>query len=115
MTCGVYAITNVKNGKRYVGVSRDVNRRWNAHRAELRRGVHYSDALQEAWNADGEEFFSFDVLEVCDPAEFSRKEAEHINKFLAKNPQHGYNRQSGPKGPRKRPFLRNPYWSGLRD
>ena len=101
MTCGVYTITNTKNGKRYVGVSRDVRRRWNAHKAELRRGVHYSDALQEAWNTDGAGAFVFDVLEVCEPAKFSELERAYIQTFRTKDVRYGYN-SSNTRGPIRR-------------
>lgn len=60
---GVYQILHVASGKRYVGSSLDIAKRWSDHRKRLRRGTHYSRYLQRAWNKYGELAFKFEVLE----------------------------------------------------
>lgn len=61
---GVYLIFNTRNGKAYVGSSRNIQRRWSQHRAELRGNRHFSHFLQRDWNKHGEEAFEFRVLEI---------------------------------------------------
>jgi group I intron endonuclease len=92
MSSGVYVITNTKDGKRYVGISRDIETRLASHRYALRRGRHTSSRLQAAWNEAGEGAFSFEILELCDYTEFSHKEPEHIKRFRSNEPEYGYNK-----------------------
>ena len=106
MTSGVYVITNTRDGKRYVGVSRDIDNRWYSHRYELNRGKHGSTSLQQAWNEYGESAFAFAVLEECDWNEFSHKEPMYIKSFRANESEYGYNTRFGEEmqysQPRKR-------------
>lgn len=95
MTSGVYVITNTVDGKCYVGVSRDIDSRWYAHRNDLKRGKHCSVRLQQAWNEHGESAFTFAVLEECDWSEFSQKEPMYIKSFRANDRECGYNTMFG--------------------
>jgi group I intron endonuclease len=63
---GVYAIGNAVNGKLYVGSSSHIQRRLNAHKSELRRGVSGCGKLQRAWNKYGEKSFEFHVVKRCE-------------------------------------------------
>ena len=65
----VYAIENLLNGKRYIGSSFRVRKRWNEHRRDLRSGKHHSRALQRAWNKYGEQSFSFQPILICAPGD----------------------------------------------
>lgn len=62
---GIYIITNTVNGKRYIGSSVDIHRRWVTHKRELRRGIHYNPVLQRAWDKYGESAFEFSILLLC--------------------------------------------------
>ena len=31
MSCGIYIITNIENNKFYVGMSKNIEKRWQAH------------------------------------------------------------------------------------
>jgi len=62
---GVYVITNLRNGKRYVGSSVKVRYRLRKHRAMLVAGNHHSSILQSAWNKHGCEAFSFAQVLAC--------------------------------------------------
>lgn len=62
MTCGVYIILCTASGRYYVGSSVDIERRWNAHRAGLRRRGHHSEKLQRAWDKYGEWEFSLKIV-----------------------------------------------------
>jgi len=63
MTSGIYAITNTANGKRYVGSTKNFQRRWKTHLRALRLGSHWNIKLQRAFNKHGEGVFTFEVLE----------------------------------------------------
>lgn len=77
---GIYAIVNTVNGHRYIGSAVDVQRRWDKHKAELRRGNHHSRHLQNAWNKYGECSFSFLLLrKVEDQSKLLLNEQEFIN------------------------------------
>jgi group I intron endonuclease len=58
---GIYIVTNNVNGKRYVGQSIDIERRWNQHR--YGKG---SLLLRNAIKKYGIENFSFEVKEEVD-------------------------------------------------
>jgi group I intron endonuclease len=62
----IYCIVNKINGKKYIGSAFVFNRRKNKHLSELRRGVHHSSILQNAWNKYGEDNFEFQILEEID-------------------------------------------------
>lgn len=61
---GVYAITLVTDGRRYVGSAKNFRNRWHVHKSHLRSGKHHSRALQRAWNKYGEAAFEFSILEI---------------------------------------------------
>jgi len=62
---GIYCITNIIDGKRYIGSSVDVFDRWNHHIHQLMNGKHANRYLQRAWNKHGEEAFEFKILAEC--------------------------------------------------
>lgn len=75
MASGIYVITNGVNGKRYVGQSVNIHRRWNGHRSALERGNHSNIKLQRAWARYGSEAFAFSVQEiVSDTAALDERE-----------------------------------------
>lgn len=93
--CGIYCIENVINHKKYIGLSRDIHRRWNEHRSDLRNNCHVNVYLQRAWNVYGEESFKFDIVELCDPTEICDKERYYILEYHTLSHENGYNLTSG--------------------
>ena len=66
MAAGIYEILNTVNGKRYIGQSVDIDRRWKEHRKTLRKGIARHAYLQAAWNKYGEAAFKFSILVMCE-------------------------------------------------
>ena len=67
MTIGIYEIYNIKNHKRYIGSSINIERRWSEHLRSLNSNTHHSIKLQRAWNkANDEEIFKTNILQIYD-------------------------------------------------
>jgi predicted GIY-YIG superfamily endonuclease len=56
---GIYSITNLKTGWRYIGSSEDVQDRLLRHRGKLEAGLHYLRRLQNDWGKYGRSAFDF--------------------------------------------------------
>lgn len=81
---GVYRITNLTNGKFYIGSCAEFKRRSTQHRSHLRGNKHSNKHLQNAWNKYGEESFLFEVVEVIpgDRTARTTREQELIDEQL---------------------------------
>jgi hypothetical protein len=64
---GVYAICDTTVGRCYVGSSPNIAACLTAQLNTLSTDTNPCEALQAAWNADGESSFEFTVLELVDP------------------------------------------------
>ncbi len=71
---GIYMILNLKNGKSYIGSSREIYQRLMKHRYELRRNKHSNAHLQAAYNKYGEENFEYKIIEPVIETELIRRE-----------------------------------------
>lgn len=65
---GVYLIRCVENGKRYIGESLNIDKRWTWHISDLNKNTHHSKTLQADWNRFGAESFVFEIIELYDSA-----------------------------------------------
>ena len=54
---GIYLITNVVNGKKYVGSAKDMHYRLYSHVYLLRKNKEHNVHFQSAWNKYGEDVF----------------------------------------------------------
>lgn len=79
MNIGIYSLTNRKNGKRYIGQSRNLQKRKTTHEWLLRNHRHFNIHLQRAW--DSGDRFDFEILEECTKEELNEKEIEWIKKL----------------------------------
>lgn len=80
----VYAITNMANGKMYIGSTHDLKFRFGRHRAGLNRGTHHNEHLQRAWLKYGGTVFLFRPLVICEVGELERIEQSIVN-FIPAN------------------------------
>ena len=92
---GIYCIENTINGKKYIGLSRNIKQRWNEHRSKLRRGKHKNIYLQRAWKNYGEDAFKFYIIETCDSNMLSEREQYYIAKEHTLSHEFGYNFTKG--------------------
>ncbi|MGE5395898.1 MAG: GIY-YIG nuclease family protein, partial [Chitinophagales bacterium] len=88
---GVYCIEH-KSGKRYIGSSVDIGKRWRSHMNLLNQGNHYSKSLQKDWDEFGAENFKFCIIEIVnDEKNLIDREQCWIDKYESYNKNKGYN------------------------
>jgi group I intron endonuclease len=95
----IYQITNMINGKYYIGSAGSFERRQWQHKYDLKRGAHKNPRLQAAWNKYGADAFVFEILEVVPDGENQLK-AEDV--WLAQHVGQPdcYNINTGAEAPR---------------
>ena len=82
MASAIYAIVNQITRDMYVGSAVVVNRRWNAHRCNLRAKKHHCLHLQNAHLKYGEDAFDWEIIEfVEDKQKLIAREQFWINFF----------------------------------
>lgn len=92
---GIYSITNIINGKKYIGQSVDVKIRINNHKWALRHNRHENDYLQKSFNKYGEDCFVFDIICECEEYQLDELERFYISYYDCTNSDYGYNFESG--------------------
>ena len=88
---GVYKITSLDTKKVYIGSSVNVNLRMSCHLKDLNKGAHHSKHLQRAWDKYGHTRFTFEVIDICIPAQLIAREQHWMDHFKAADHEHGYN------------------------
>src|SRR5689334_18405369 len=97
---GVYCLKNKANGRFYIGMARDLEKRYNRHVNDLIKGIHHSMELQAEFNIQNmarllqcspvidretfDEYFSFEVIIYCRPSELTFYEhilITHLNPY----------------------------------
>lgn len=101
---GIYRITCNKNAKNYIGVSKDIKKRWYQHVNMLKNKTHHSTKLQEDYNKYGEDVFEFRIIIKEDYGEAKRLEDKYIEKY--QSDINGYNCQSKLSNYRDRDSMR---------
>jgi len=93
----IYKITNVANGKCYIGSAVDVYTRIAVHKSGLKYGTQPNKHLQASYNKHGFINFKFEVLEyVSDKHKLLHREQLWINYFKSCDPKFGYNKRKIP-------------------
>lgn len=86
---GIYKITNLINGKIYVGSAVNINNRWLVHKRHLLLNKHHSKKLQNSYNKHGIDSFEFKIIEECDKEKLLKIEQHYID--LHNTVKDGYN------------------------
>lgn len=93
--CGIYCIENTVNKRKYIGMSRDIKRRWSEHKAELNSHTHANQYLQSAWDKYGKSKFIFYIIELCNEENLSERECYYIQYYNTLSHENGYNLTTG--------------------
>lgn len=98
---GIYKITNIINGKVYIGQSVDIKRRWRNHKKEAfyEKSHSYNYPLYCAIRKYGIKNFAFEILEECSKEDLNEKEKYYITEYNTCNKQYGYNQTEGGDSP----------------
>lgn len=85
--CGIYMLTNMVTGEKYIGQSRDIVKRiyYHKHDAERNKPMKISKAIAEY----GMENFKSEILIECSLDELDKYEKDFIDKY---NPEYNLNR-----------------------
>lgn len=93
---GIYKFTNRITGEAYIGKSRNIEKRYKAHkkrwdpnRPSFENTYFHKEMAKYGWDA-----FAFEVLEECKPEELNDKEIYYINLHNTLYPN-GYNIEAG--------------------
>lgn len=81
---GIYKITNLIDGKVYIGSTRSFKKRAYEHLSSLEKGVHQNKHLQRAFDRDGTDAFVFEVIEVVLGDKLARTTVEqtYLDQYL---------------------------------
>lgn len=93
VVCGIYKLTNLLDGKVYIGQAKNIAERWSEH---IKKGVGIdtnNQILYVAMRKDGPENFTYEILEECTSQELNDKEKFWIKYYKAT--EHGYNMKVG--------------------
>lgn len=93
----IYKITNIVNGKCYIGQTKNYKSRFQDHKLRLRKGEHDNPHLQYAWNKYGSDAFTFEVLEFAE--DYNERERYYIKLYNSTDESYGYNILDGGENP----------------
>lgn len=85
---GIYKITNMLNGKVYIGQTQNLWKRKAQHFVALRRGHHENREMQKDWDTNNRGF-RWDIVEYCSLEQLNDREEYWINQYDSINK--GYN------------------------
>lgn len=102
MAIGIYKITNNLNSKVYIGQSRNIAIRWEAHKTKARslqatkgNNMYITNAMRK----DGIENFTKETIETCSIADLDDREKYWIEFYDSTNRDKGYNQLKGGHNP----------------
>lgn len=94
MTCGIYKIKNLLNGKLYIGQSVNIERRWKGHKYNSQYD-YKKNHLYTAFKRYGIENFEFSIVVECDECVLDVFEIGIIELYNSTDRTKGYNNKLG--------------------
>lgn len=76
--CAVYRITNTITGDFYIGSSKDVKRRWAAHKCQSKWKQYPNNPMYLDFQKYGIDKFVFEIIEEAEPEHLKEAEQEFI-------------------------------------
>jgi group I intron endonuclease len=76
--CGIYEIV-APSGRKYIGQSSNIRKRWNEHRRDLNAGRHHCAGLQNAWDKYGASAFLFCKIAFVPVSDLNMREQEQFD------------------------------------
>lgn len=98
MSCGIYKITNKINGHSYIGLSKNIEKRFSDHITKAFYSQKQEDidkVLYKAIRKYGESNFSFDIIELCPEDKLKEREIYWINFYNTYENREHYNETPG--------------------
>ena len=97
---GIYKIKNKINGKVYIGLSTNIEKRWNKHKNEPFNlsSAQYNCLLYKAIRKYGLDNFEFSIIEECSKEMLPKREKywiKYYNSFIGFDNCNGYNMTIG--------------------
>ena len=92
MTMGIYTITNIINNKKYVGLSFNIEERWQQHikyAFKESNDRYHNNRIYNALRKYGIDNFKFEIIEECKKEKLKEREIYWIDYYDAYN--NGYN------------------------
>ena len=86
---GIYKITNLYNGKIYIGQTQNLYERHKEHFSALYRGCHPNALMQEDWQKYSK-YFRWEIVELCAENKLNEREKYWIDFYNSFSPN-GYN------------------------
>jgi group I intron endonuclease len=81
MKSGIYKIKNIITGVVYIGKSKNVIQRKNAHFSALNLNKHNNPHLQNSYNKHGKDNFTFEILEYCNIEDLGLRELYYLSLY----------------------------------
>lgn len=78
----------MKTGKKYIGESTNIEKRWKVHKQDLANNNHGNFYLQKDFNSLGEKYFKFEVIQEIEPESITITQAKLImleNAYIQKS------------------------------
>ena len=79
---GIYEIENKKTGKKYIGSSHNIEKRFYQHKNDMKNGKHANIHLQREYDKYGLESFKFNILEECCKENTKQIEQKYLDRIF---------------------------------